>query len=53
MSASNPQERNESGVYEFEMKQAIPSYLIALAVGELIIWCDWRNERGYTQNLPC
>ena len=35
MSASNPQERNESGVYEFEMKQAIPPYLIALAVGEL------------------
>ncbi|NNE26328.1 MAG: M1 family metallopeptidase [Saprospiraceae bacterium] len=35
MSASNPQERNTTGVYEFEMAQAIPSYLIALAVGDL------------------
>ena len=35
MSASNPQERNDSGVYEFEMKQPIPSYLLALAVGDL------------------
>ncbi len=35
MSASNPQEKNESGVYEFEMKQPIPSYLLALAVGDL------------------
>jgi leukotriene A-4 hydrolase/aminopeptidase len=35
MSASNPQAKNESGVYEFEMKQPIPSYLLALAVGDL------------------
>ena len=35
MSASNPQEKNDSGVYEFEMKQPIPSYLLALAVGDL------------------
>ena len=35
MSASNPQSKNESGVYEFEMKQPIPSYLLALAVGDL------------------
>lgn len=35
MSASNPQEKNESGVYTFEMKQPIPSYLLALAVGDL------------------
>lgn len=35
MSASNPQERNEAGVYEFEMPQAIPSYLLALAVGDV------------------
>ena len=35
MSASNPQVRNETGVYEFEMKQPIPSYLLALAVGDL------------------
>lgn len=35
MSASNPQEKNETGVYTFEMKQPIPPYLIALAVGDL------------------
>ena len=35
MSASNPTEKNESGVYNFEMKQAIPPYLIALAAGDL------------------
>lgn len=35
MSATNPQSRNESGVYEFEMKQPIPAYLLALAVGDL------------------
>ena len=35
MSASNPQKKNETGVYEFEMKQPIPSYLLALAVGDL------------------
>ena len=35
MSASNPVERNDEGVYEFEMHQTIPSYLIALAVGDL------------------
>ncbi len=35
MSASNPQEKNNSGIYEFEMKQPIPSYLLALAVGDL------------------
>jgi aminopeptidase N len=35
MSATNPQEKNETGVYEFQMKQPIPSYLLALAVGDL------------------
>jgi hypothetical protein len=35
MSASNPQQRSSDGVYRFEMPQAIPSYLIALAVGDL------------------
>jgi aminopeptidase N len=35
MSASNPQTKNDTGIYEFEMKQAIPSYLLALAVGDL------------------
>ncbi len=35
MSASNPTEKNSNGVYAFEMKQPIPSYLLALAVGDL------------------
>ena len=35
MSADNPTKRNETGKYHFEMKQPIPCYLIALAVGDL------------------
>lgn len=35
MSAENPKERNESGVYTFKMPQPIPSYLLALAVGDV------------------
>ena len=35
MSASNVTKRDTSGTYEFEMKQAVPSYLLALAVGHL------------------
>ncbi|MBT8189901.1 MAG: M1 family metallopeptidase [Bacteroidia bacterium] len=35
MSASNPKEKNDQGIYEFEMKQPIPAYLIALAIGDI------------------
>ena len=35
MSAGNPQTVVPSGVYHFEMRHAIPSYLIALAVGRM------------------
>jgi aminopeptidase N len=35
MSAGNPQRATADGVYRFHMPQAIPSYLMALAVGEL------------------
>lgn len=35
MSASNPQEKNANGEYHFTMKQPIPSYLLALAVGDI------------------
>ncbi|ALS98051.1 M1 family metallopeptidase [Lacimicrobium alkaliphilum] len=35
MSAANDPEAEKSGVYEFTMPQPIPSYLIALAVGDL------------------
>lgn len=35
MSATNPQVKNETGVYTFEMDQPIPAYLLALAVGDI------------------
>lgn len=35
MSAINPQKKNDSGVYHFEMKEKIPAYLMALAVGNI------------------
>jgi leukotriene-A4 hydrolase len=35
MSAENPTAVNQSGVYHFTMPQPIPSYLLALAVGDL------------------
>ena len=35
MSASNPQEQHSENSYNFQMKQPIPPYLIALAVGNL------------------
>ena len=35
MSAKNPESRSADGVYSFEMKQPIPSYLLALAVGDI------------------
>jgi leukotriene-A4 hydrolase len=35
MSASNDGAQKRTGDYRFEMKQAIPSYLLALAVGDL------------------
>ncbi|WP_246597012.1 M1 family metallopeptidase [Pontibacter aydingkolensis] len=36
MSAENPVQKNSTGVYTFEMKQPIPSYLMALSVGDLV-----------------
>jgi leukotriene-A4 hydrolase len=35
MSAVNPQQKNDSGVYNFKQDKPIPSYLMALAVGDL------------------
>jgi aminopeptidase N len=35
MSADNPTEKDPEGKYHFEMKNPIPAYLIALAVGDL------------------
>ena len=35
MSADNPKEINPEGVYNFKMDQKIPTYLIAMAVGDI------------------
>jgi aminopeptidase N len=35
MSAVNPQQKNDTGVYTFKQDKAIPSYLMAIAVGDL------------------
>lgn len=35
MSAENPREKNAEGLYRFRMDQPVPSYLMALAVGNL------------------
>ncbi|MFY8137298.1 MAG: M1 family metallopeptidase [Flavobacteriales bacterium] len=35
MSAENPTKKNDTGVYSFKMDQPIPSYLMALAVGDV------------------
>ncbi|MEZ5046797.1 MAG: M1 family metallopeptidase [Chitinophagaceae bacterium] len=35
MSAKNPTQKNESGIYTFNMEIPIPTYLIALAVGDI------------------
>ena len=45
MSASNPIEKNNEGNYHFDMKQPIPCYLIALAVGDLV-YGDLGNHTG-------
>ncbi|MBX7052178.1 MAG: M1 family metallopeptidase [Flavobacteriales bacterium] len=36
MSAENPQQKSADGKYHFEMDQPIPSYLMALAVGDVV-----------------
>lgn len=35
MSAVNPQQKNNTGVYTFKQDKAIPSYLMAIAVGDI------------------
>jgi leukotriene-A4 hydrolase len=36
MSAENPHQKSVDGVYHFHMPQPVPSYLMALAVGDLV-----------------
>jgi aminopeptidase N len=35
MSAVNPQQKNDTGIYTFKQNKAIPSYLMAIAVGDV------------------
>lgn len=35
MSAVNPQQKNDTGVYNFKQEKPIPSYLMAIAVGDV------------------
>lgn len=49
MSAKNSQKRSEDGMYHFEMKQPIPAYLIALAVGNLEYKALGSNCGVYTE----
>ncbi len=35
MSAENPQQKNDSGIYHFKMEMPVPAYLMALAVGDV------------------
>ncbi len=49
MSAENPQEKNDRGVYSFSMKQPIPAYLMALAVGDLAFASFSENTGVYAE----
>lgn len=49
MSAKNPTKKNDSGEYHFDMKQPIPVYLIALAVGDLSYRKLGKNSGVYTE----
>jgi leukotriene-A4 hydrolase len=35
MSAENPQQKSEDGIYTFKMDKPVPAYLMALAVGDI------------------
>lgn len=35
MSATNPQQKNDTGIYTFKQDKPIPSYLVAIAVGDV------------------
>jgi leukotriene-A4 hydrolase len=50
MSAENPTEPNADGVYRFHMPQPIPSYLLALAVGDLAFRSLGKNSGVYAEH---
>jgi len=45
MSAENPTAKTADGIYHFRMPQPVPSYLLALAVGDLA-WKQLSNRSG-------
>lgn len=49
MSATNPTKKREDGCYHFEMKQPIPCYLIAIAVGDLVYHELGKNSGVYAE----
>ena len=49
MSAKNSMSKNNSGNYQFEMKKPIPTYLIALAVGDLSYHSFSKNTGVYCE----
>lgn len=49
MSAENPVSKDTGGVYQFEMKQPIPAYLMALAVGDLRFRTIGENTGVYAE----
>lgn len=49
MSAANPKEKNATGEYHFEMRQKIPAYLIALAVGDMTYTSLGKNCGVYSE----
>jgi len=49
MSATNPKVKNDKGIYSFTMKQPIPTYLIALAVGDLEYRAIGKRTGIYTE----
>src|SRR4051794_5824957 len=49
MSAENPTETSADGVYRFRMPQPIPSYLLALSVGDLAFRPLGRNSGVYAE----
>src|SRR5207244_920353 len=49
MSAENPTDTNPDGLYHFRMPQPIPSYLLALSVGDLAFRSLGRNCGVYAE----
>lgn len=49
MSAENPTEKQKDGIYNFEMEQPIPAYLMAMAVGDITYEPIGKKTGVYTE----